>query len=311
MARSQEPASMRSTEEQLAWEARQRPRAAAAAILAAVLTLGAGIYSGLVFRDIPRSNLLESLGRATGDQPIGGQQSLRLPFFRWYDDHLSDLVLGAVLTAAGALSMGGALTFLAFAVLWRRPEFPRGALYVPMIGAILLAGARILVAFGNDDVVSGVLAGPGTVDAVADLQRSGLLTTAQLIELAGTLALGLGLLLVALNAMRTGLLTRFMGVLGIISGVLFAFPVFGGPLPVVQSFWFFAVGLLFLGRWPGGAPPAWSSGRAIPWPSAAEQRAAREAKAGRGVEPGAPPSAEVPAAPATGRDSRKKRKRRG
>ena len=80
---------------------------------------------------------------------------------------------------------------------------------------------------------------------------------------------------VSLNAMRVGLLTRFMGVLGIITGVLQILP-FGGPLPVVQCFWMLMLSILFLGRWPSGNPPAWQTGRAEPWPSSAELRERRK-----------------------------------
>ena len=45
--------------------------------------------------------------------------------------------------------------------------------------------------------------------------------------------------------MRVGLLTRFMGVLGIIVGVLFIVPL-GSSLPIVQAFWLVALGVLFL-----------------------------------------------------------------
>ena len=45
-------------QQQLEWEARQRPRAAAAAIVAGVLTFGADIYSGAVFRNAPTSGFL-------------------------------------------------------------------------------------------------------------------------------------------------------------------------------------------------------------------------------------------------------------
>ena len=50
-------------EQQLAWEARQRPRAGIAAIVAAVLTLAGYMWSGLALRDAPRAGFLESLGR--------------------------------------------------------------------------------------------------------------------------------------------------------------------------------------------------------------------------------------------------------
>ena len=80
--------------------------------------------------------------------------------------------------------------------------------------------------------------------------------------------------MISLNAMRVGLLTRFMGVLGIITGALQILP-FGGPLPVVQCFWLLLLALLFLGRWPNGQPPAWRTGNAEPWPSAAAVREQR------------------------------------
>ena len=61
--------------------------------------------------------------------------------------------------------------------------------------------------------------------------------------------------------MRVGLLTRFMGVLGIICGALIVLPILS-PLPIVQTFWLGAMALLLLGRWPNGVPPAWSTGEA-------------------------------------------------
>jgi hypothetical protein len=74
--------------------------------------------------------------------------------------------------------------------------------------------------------------------------------------------------------MRVGLLTRFMGVLGIIVGVLFIIPI-GSSLPIVQAFWLTSLGVLFLGRWPSGMPPAWVTGEAQPWPTQQELREAR------------------------------------
>ena len=58
--------------------------------------------------------------------------------------------------------------------------------------------------------------------------------------------IALGFVLISLNAMRAGLLTRFMGVLGIIVGALLVFPI---PSPVV-------VGRSPAGR--GGTAGRWS-----------------------------------------------------
>jgi hypothetical protein len=132
----------------------------------------------------------------------------------------------------------------------------------------------------------------------------------QILGWVGTLALALAFVLVALNAMRAGLLTRFMGVLGVIAGALFVLPL-GSPLPIVQSFWLMALGALILGRWPGGSPPAWASGRAAPWPSQQELRERRQAAAaGAAAEDDDAEAGEQPAVAGPGGSPSKKRKRK-
>jgi hypothetical protein len=88
--------------------------------------------------------------------------------------------------------------------------------------------------------------------------------------------------LISINAMRVGLLTRFLGYLGVISGALFVLAFV--PIPIVQVYWLGMLAVLFLGRSPSGTPPAWQSGEAMPWPSAAEMREqrVRDAEARRG-----------------------------
>jgi hypothetical protein len=78
--------------------------------------------------------------------------------------------------------------------------------------------------------------------------------------LAGLLGLTIAMVYLGLWAMRTGLVTRFWGSLGIALGAVF---VFFFPFPLI---WFIYLGLLFAGWVPGGRPPAWASGEAMPWP---------------------------------------------
>ncbi len=78
-------------------------------------------------------------------------------------------------------------------------------------------------------------------------------------------------------AQRVGLLPRWMGILGIFTGLLIFLPIGGAELQVIPAFWMVMMGILFVGRWPSGDPPAWAAGEARPWPTAAEQRAARQA----------------------------------
>jgi hypothetical protein len=98
--------------------------------------------------------------------------------------------------------------------------------------------------------------------------------------------------------MRTGLLSRFWGSLGMALGIVILL----GLLPLALI-WFAYFGLLIVGKVPGGKPPAWEAGEAIPWPTPGE-RAAAELEPGEDAE-------ETPAdGSESGDGERRKRKRR-
>jgi hypothetical protein len=135
------------------------------------------------------------------------------------------------------------------------------------------------------------------------IRGSTLVSFAQYMGLAGGLALVVSLFYCGLWGMRTGLLTRFWGSLGMASGVAALI----GLSPLVLI-WFFYLGLLLIGKVPGGRPPAWAAGEAIPWPTPGEQAAAQLDSA----EPGAGPAADDPATsePAGGGGEAPRRKRK-
>jgi Domain of unknown function (DUF4386) len=118
---------------------------------------------------------------------------------------------------------------------------------------------------------------------------------------------GAGLALVSLVAMRTGLLSRFLGVLGMIVGVLYAIPLLGGGGGLLQFVWYVAIGLVISNVWPGGRGPAWDEGAPVRWPSAAEKRLAMEGGPPPASANGSPAEADEPSA----RAQRRKRKKRG
>ena len=91
--------------------------------------------------------------------------------------------------------------------------------------------------------------------------------------------MALSYVLVSMNAMRAGLLSRFMGILGVIVGALLVLPLLPGGGNFLQLFWVVALGFLFLGRWPNGRGPAWDVVEPVPWPTAADVQAARAAAA--------------------------------
>jgi hypothetical protein len=299
-------------EDNLAWEARQRRSAAIAAATAALGIFVGTVWRGLTLSDLPRHGLLETLSRVEDPGPIGTMQSLRISTLEYYDERATGVLLSSVLVAIGYIALGWALTYLAVAVRSRRPEFPKLIVYLPLVAGSLQGLSTVLAAFGTNTASGNFLDGPRTVDAAADITANGVTVFASLLGLPGALGLALALVFVALNAMRVGLLTRFMGVLGIITGVLQILP-FGGPLPVVQCFWLVMLGVLFSGRRPGGSPPAWRTGNAEPWPSSAairEQRARAAAeRRGEVYEPPAEPEP-VAAGPSPSASARKRKRKR-
>jgi hypothetical protein len=296
-------------EQQLAWEAPRRPRAGVAAIVAAVLTLAGFIWFGIELRDVPSSGFLESLGSAAEPGAIGEQPSVQAPAIEYYADRSFGLIGNGVLRCLGVLALGWVVTFLAVATRARRAEFPRLAVYVALVGTVLLGLGTIAQPIDRAIVFSDFLDGPRTVDDARDLTTTFVITT-ELLNYIGRFLVAAGLLLVSLNAMRAGLLTRFLGIIGVVSGVLFVFPQLM-PVPVVLAFWCIAVGLMLLGV--GNLPPAWRTGKAEPWPtatgSAQRGRAAEERK--QGIPRPEPEPQPVPAGRPHPASKKRKRKRRG
>jgi hypothetical protein len=91
-------------------------------------------------------------------------------------------------------------------------------------------------------------------------------------------ATAIALVMISINAMRAGLLSRFMGALGAVIGVVYALSIaLAGGAGFLQLFWLPALAALFLDKWPGRRGPAWDSGEALPWPTPADRRAEFEA----------------------------------
>jgi len=279
-------------EKQLKWEARQRPRAGAAAAAGALGLMLFFVLQELVARGVPSSSLLVSLQHAVRPGPLERMPSLQVPIFQYLHDHAPTVLGVGVAGLIGYVGLAWAVGFLAVATTARNPALPRWAPLLPLIGGALMGLSVLTFQIARNQRFADFLNGPRTVaDAVST--QGGLITFAKVLGLLGSLTLAAGLVLVSLNAMRAGLLTRFYGVLGIITGAMLVLL----PLPIVQIFWLGAIAVLFLGAWPGGMPPAWGSGKAMPWPGG-RRAAPRSAPA---------PAAEPPAADASARRKRKKR----
>jgi hypothetical protein len=268
-------------EETLADEARRRRQAGVAAIAAGILTIASGALAAIVYNDQPTVPLLDSLREHLQANPPAVGLKVREALF--YNDHAAAILLATVLLALAAAAIGLTLTHLYRSARARRPELPRPVVVAAIAGATCVAVGELAHGVGLV-IASHNLAGSShpTAAAARDVLQSSPAIAGLLLRQLGVFALGFAIILLSLNAMRVGLLTRFMGVLGIIVGALIIVPV-GASLPIVQAFWLCAVGALFLGYWPSGLPPAWVTGEAQPWPTQQElreQRLERQAAAG-------------------------------
>ena len=222
-----------------------------------------------------------TLGAALGDLGEGDRGLLSA-----YDRKPGALIVGAVLEGMSVLLLTPILIYLYRATFHRRPEVPRVALVLGIVGPVLVAltsvAFQLSVLDSADEFTS---SGVRTEDRAEDVLRDGSAAAVQTSTFAANAALGIALILIALQAIRAGLLSRFMGYMGVVIGALYiGSVVLRGRPTFILLFWLAALGVLFLDRWPGGRGRAWETGEAVPWPTAAEQRAAmeRERSASRG-----------------------------
>jgi hypothetical protein len=281
-------------DKQLAWEARHRPRAAAAALLGALGLLVFYVTQQLLQRDLPKASGLETLQRVAERGRVETLPSLQAPFFDYMDTKSGLIVLIGLGGLLGFLGVAYSVGFLGVLTRARQAGLRRFIVYLPIVGGVLYGISVLASQLGTLSVVSTFLDSDRTVQDARDANASGVLVFANVLGLLGTFSLAVGIVLVALNAMRVGLLTRMLGYLGVASGALMV--IF--PLPIVQIFWLGALGVLLLGRWPGGELPAWRTGNAEPWPT--PERAQR-------TRPDPQPAPEPVTTPAPARRKRKKR----
>ena len=247
-------------DEQLSWEERTGRPVAILSFLSAILLVAALVYS------------TKKLNQSTNDTVDG---------LRVIHDHTGPVLVTTALQSLSTALLAPALWFLYRVTRFRRPEIPPVARYLAMFAPPLAAALALIRQIQVADVADKVVAHlqsvgglpPADANSYAkDQLAHGAVQVVGGLGLAAGLALAFAFILISLNSMRAGILSRFMGIIGIIVGVLFVIPVLGS-VPVVEMFWVAALGFLFLGRWPqGGRGPAWDSGEAIPWPTAAQRQ---------------------------------------
>lgn len=198
-------------------------------------------------------------------------------FLRSYDAESGSLVISAILNAIAFALLAPVLVFLFKAAEARSDRMRGGLIGLVIAGPLFLAAAIVLQALAYeslaaDFVATDAAACPDTQPAdeqdqcVEDLiAEDSTVSIAGGLTLAGSLGLVIATVYTSLNAMRVGLLTRFLGTLGMAVGVASLF--FG---PIFLVLYAVALGFLYVGLVPGGRPPAWETGEAMPWPPPGE-----------------------------------------
>ncbi len=207
-------------------------------------------------------------------------------------------LIGAVFQGIGVLALVWTLAFLFDLTRARRPETNTATRIVVLIAGVVSAvGATVYAAILAVKAHQFATQGAQTYPQANHLTHGAALPVLQTLDIAAQFALDITLILIALNGMRVGLLTRFMGYTGIIVGIAGMLLIGSAPSAALQVFWMGALAILFSGHWPGGEPPAWKTGKAEPWPSSQQLR--EERTAARGASPRAKP-APAPAAEPVG-----------
>jgi hypothetical protein len=242
-----------SRDEQLQWEARWALPAAIAAFGAALLTL----FSLTAFLPKDRKGI-----EATPD------------FLLSIHEDTGVYLASTIMSAVAALLLVGVFLYLFRAIIARAGGVPQWFVYMVIGAPIAYAVSRVAYAIEAIDIADEFAAGApirgeAGGDRAADLSDVSPVVVA--LQVAGTVGVAFLFVMLPLRARRVGLVSPFMGALGAIAGVLVVLP-FAGISPAIQAFWLGALGALFLGRWPGGRGPAWESGEAEPWPTAAQRR---------------------------------------
>jgi hypothetical protein len=296
-------------EQQVQWETERRTRLAVPAFAGGVLYLLSGIITSSTLNGAPTVGILQGLAPAL-EGVASPTISPRAAEVKFISHHAGPLIAGSVIAALAIGVLTLVLLLLVEATRFRRPETWGPARMLVIAGgsslAVISIAHQIVTAIETHKFAVGHDFTNHAVDNALTKGTANLLI--DYLDLVAGLSLAVGMIVVMVNAIRTGLVTRWMGVVGIISGILIFLPIGGATLEVVPSFWIVAMGILYIGKWPNGQPPAWESGEARPWPSRAQMR--EQAGAGKpalatgagDVTPAAKPDKTV----SGGRSSRKR-----
>jgi hypothetical protein len=247
---------------QLDWEQRWSRPTALAALASVILVIAAIVVA------------TQGVGSGSGDAGL----------LRDVDQHRTAQIISSILQAIGVGLLAAPLYYL-FRAANARSDRMRGQLVgvvvaAPLFLAVLAILSGISTLHAASDFVSNEVPRLMAKGVALDSDRANEIANDTIAEaplrplaagfgLGGQLGFVVAMVYTCLYAMRVGLLPRFWGSLGMALGAV-SFIFFQFAL-----LWFVYLAFLLMDRVPGGKPPAWETGEAIPWPTPGEKAAAQ------------------------------------
>ena len=219
------------------------------------LLLGSALMEQfVVFANYPSVGLVQGLTPALNgqiDYAASGMPNPRTQVIQFLDHHALGTIVWGTLGGLGTALLAVVLSFMYRATRFRRPELAPVARNLALAGPIAVGVLSIVRLLVLTITAHHFLTHPDhSRHAIDTTLAPGALVVVGYLAFAASLAMGFAFVVIALNAMRVGLLTRFMGVLGIFVGVLEVIPQLASPLPVIQTLWLVSLGVLIAGGWP-------------------------------------------------------------
>ena len=322
--------------EQLDAERRRGRIAGIAALVAVPLIVASAIWSSKIDQDDTGGKPVIAQPNATGLHAGSNAQAKQKADDQLRDDRDETNALASIDNHIAAFIGSAALNALALLLLFlpahalyratrsRNPSEPAivgvMAVYGPIaIGVAFLIRAFALKHASADFVDQQFTTYAAAADEAHDSQTGTVFMLFEGIAISGLLAFVFWLIKGVWDAQRVGLLPKAYAILGMALPIL---ALIATPIaPPIAMFWMLALGLLLIGRWPGGIPPAWAAGNSTPWPTRSELAARPKAEPEVGGERNGNVKAVGPGVSAAGESRakrtrsdpqpRKKRKRRG
>lgn len=193
------------------------------------------------------------------------------------------LITADVIGAVGIALLAPVLLYL-FRAAQARSDAVRGGLVgVVLVGPLFFAAGVVLQGLAFKEAGEAFLAeGTGACATDACIRElvadTSIASVASGLTIAGAFGLAVGLFYTCRHAMRIGLITRFLGTFGMAIGALILVGTLVGiPLgSLLLVFFALGLGLTIAGWRPGGRPPAWEAGEAVPWPAPGERQRTQE-----------------------------------